>query len=80
MGKVDISKMPTVNPQLTHFFNKYLYIHNFFVEKWVSRCHFFIDDKNLQKLDLTLELLSVRWYYMIIPSFESQTLVLQLVK
>ena len=56
MGKVDMSKMP----QLTHFFNKYLYIHNFFVEKWVNRCHFFIDDKNLQKLDLTLELLSVR--------------------
>ena len=45
--------------RLTHFFNKYFYIHNkFIIEKWVNRRHFFIDEKNLQKLVLTGELIS----------------------
>ena len=39
--------------RLTHFFNKSLYIHNkFFIEKWVNRHHFFIDEKNLRKSGL----------------------------
>ena len=51
-----------------------------FIEKWVNHRHFFIDEKNLQKLGLTGELISVYSYYMIIPSFQSYFLVLQLVK
>ena len=67
--------------QLTHFFNKYLFIHNKFLnEKWVNRRHFFIDEKNLEKLGVTGELLSVYSYYMMIRFFHSQVLVLQLVK
>ena len=46
----------------------------------VNRRHFFIDEKNLQILDVKGEILSVYLYYMIIPSFQSQFLVLQLVK
>ena len=69
--------MPTVNSLC----NKYLYIHNKFpVEKRVNRRHFYIDEKNLQKFGLTGELLSVGSYYMRIPSFQSQILVLHLVK
>ena len=56
-------------------------MHNkFFVEKWVNRRHFFVDEKKLLKLGVTGELISVHSYYMIIPSFQSQFLVLQLVK
>ena len=51
-----------------------------FIEKWVNHRHFFIDEKNLQKLGLTGELISVYSYCMIIPSFQSYFLVLQLVK
>ena len=48
-------------------------MHNkFFIEIWVNRRYFFIDEKNLQKLGLTGELISVYSYYMIIPSFQSQ--------
>ena len=75
--KVEIWKKPTVNP----LFNKYLFIHNKFLnEKWVNRRHFFIDEKNLQKLGVTGELLSVYSYYMMIRSFYSQVLVLKLIK
>ena len=36
---------------MTHFLKKELYIHNKFVtEKWVNRCHFFLDEKNVQKI------------------------------
>ena len=56
-------------------------MHNkFIIEKWVNRRHFFIDDKILQKLGLTGELISAYLYYMIILSFQRQFLVLQLVK
>ena len=56
-------------------------MHNkFFIEKLVNRRNFFIDQKNLQKLGLTGELISVYSYYMIINSFQSQFLVLQLAK
>ena len=56
-------------------------MHNkFVIEKWVNRRHFYIDEKNQQKFGLTGELISVKSYYMIIPSFQSQFLVLQLVK
>ena len=35
-------------------------MHNkFVIEKWVNRRHFFIDEKNLQKLGLTEEPISV---------------------
>ena len=45
---------------LTHFFNKELYIHNkFFIEKWVNRHHFLIDEKNLEKFGLRGGFLSV---------------------
>ena len=56
-------------------------MHNkFVIEKWVNRRHFYIDEKNQQKSGLTGELISVKSYYMIIPSFQSQFVVLQLVK
>ena len=51
----------------------------FFIKKWFKRRHFFIDEKNLQKLGLTGELISVNSYYMTIRSFQSQFLVLQVV-
>ena len=41
---------------------------------------FFVDEKNVEKLGVTGDLLSVYSYYMMIPSFYSQVLVLQLVK
>ena len=73
-----MSKMPTINPL---FFNKWLYIDNkFFIEKCVNSRHFFIDEKDLQKLGLAGELMPVYSYYMIINSFQSQFLVLQLVQ
>ena len=72
-----MSKMPMVNP----LFKQIIVLHNtIFKEKWVNRRHFFLDEKNLQKLGLTGEPISVYSYYMIIPSFQSQFLVLQLVK
>ena len=40
---------------------------------------FFTDEKNLQRFGLTGELNSIESYYMILP-FQSQFLVLQLVK
>ena len=43
----------------------------FFIKKWFKRRHFFIDEKNLQKLGLTGELISVNSYYMTIRSFQS---------
>ena len=52
----------------------------FFIEIWVNRRYFFIDEKNLQKLGLTGELISVYSYYMIIPCFQNHFLVFQLVK
>ena len=56
-------------------------MHNkFIIEKWVNRRHFFIDEKNLEKLGLTGELIFAYLYYMIILSFQSQFMVLQLVK
>ena len=67
-----MSKMPTVKPLFLH--------KKFFSEKWVNRCHFFINEKNLQKLSVTGELLSAYSYHMINPSFQSQFLVLQVVK
>ena len=42
--------------------------------------HFFVDEKNLQKLGLKGELISAYLYYMIILSFEIQFAVWQLVK
>ena len=46
--------------RLTHFFTKQILIHNkFVIEKWVNRCHFFVDQKNLQKFGLAAELVSV---------------------
>ena len=61
-----------LSQRITHFFNKWLYIHHkFFIEKWVNRRHFFIDEKNLQKLRLTAELISVYSYNITIPSFQS---------
>ena len=56
-------------------------MHNkFFIEIWVNRRYFFIDEKNPQKLGLTGELISVYSYYMIIPCFQNHFLVFQLVK
>ena len=56
-------------------------MHNkFIIEKWVNRRHFFTDEKNLQKLGLTGEVISAYLYCMIILSFQSQFMVLQLVK
>ena len=46
----------------------------------VNRRHFFIDEKNFPKFDLTGELISVQSYYIIIRSLKSQFLVLQFVK
>ena len=69
--------MPMVNPLFLT--NNYIY-NQFFIEKWVNRHHFFIDEKDLQKLGLIGELISAYSYYMIIPVFQSQFLVLQLVK
>ena len=67
--------------RLTHLFNKYLYIHNkSFIEKWVNRHHFFIDEKNLQKFGLRGGFLSVESYCITILSFQNQFLVLELVK
>ena len=61
--KVEKTKIPTVNP----LFNKLLYIHDkFVIGKWVNRCHFLIDEKKLQKFDLSQS--------------QSQFLVLQLVQ
>ena len=55
-------------------------MHNkFVIEKWANRRQIFIDEKNLKKIGLTGELSSVQSYYMIIPSFQSQFSVLQLV-
>ena len=40
--------------RLTHFFNKKSYIQNkFVIEKRVNRRRFFIDDKKMQKFDLS---------------------------
>ena len=50
------------------------------MEKLVNRCYFFIDQKNLQKSALAGELISVYSYYMIIPSSQSQFLILELFK
>ena len=48
--KVKCQKSPT----------KLLYIHNkLVIEKWVNHCHFFVDEKNLQKFGMTGELISV---------------------
>ena len=52
----------------------------FFIEKWVNRRYSFIDEKDLQKLALTGEVISVYSYYMIIPCFQNHFLILQLVK
>ena len=58
-----------------------MYTHNkFIIEKWVNRRYFFIDEKNLQNLGLTGQLISAYLYYMIILSFQSQFVVLRLVK
>ena len=73
-----MSKMPLVNPIFQQI-NLYIYT-KFISEKWVNRRHFFIDEKNLQKLGLAGELISAYLYYMIILSFQSQFMVLQLVK
>ena len=73
-----MSKMPLVNPIFQQI---NLYIYNKFIsEKWVNFRHFFIDVKNLQKLGLAGELISAYLYYMIILSFQSQFMILQLVK
>ena len=45
----------------------------------VNRRHFFVNEKNLQKVGVIGELLSAYSYHMINPSFQSQFLVLQLV-
>ena len=50
------------------------------MKNWANSCHFFIDEKSLQRFGLTAEVISVSSYYMIILSFQSQFLVLQLVK
>ena len=42
-----------------------------FIKKWVNHRHFFIDEKNFQKLGLAGEFIFVYSYYMIIPSFQS---------
>ena len=73
-----MSKIPLVNPIFQQI-NPYIYT-KFISEKWVNRRHFFIDEKNLQKLGLAGELISAYLYYMIILSFQSQFMVLQLVK
>ena len=73
-----MSKIPLVNPIFQQI-NLYIYT-KFISEKWVNRRHFFIDEKNLQKLGLAGELISAYLYYMIILSFQSQFMVLQLVK
>ena len=73
-----MSKIPLVNPIFQQT-NPYIYT-KFISEKWVNRRHFFIDEKNLQKLGLAGELISAYLYYMIILSFQSQFMVLQLVK
>ena len=73
-----MSKIPLVNPIFQQI-NPYIYT-KFIREKWVNRRHFFIDEKNLQKLGLAGELISAYLYYMIILSFQSQFMVLQLVK
>ena len=58
-----------------------MYTHNeFIIEKWVNRRHFFIDEKKLQKLGFSGQLISAYLYYMIIFSFQIQFVVLQLVK
>ena len=72
--KVEMSKMPTVNPLFlrniiytlciyayVYMYIMYiLYIHNkFVIEKWVNCHHFFIDEKHLQKFDQTGEVISV---------------------
>ena len=73
-----MSKMPLVNPIFQQI---NLHIYNKFIsEKWVNLRHFFIDVKNLQKLGLAGELISAYLYYMIILSFQSQFVILQLVK
>ena len=73
-----MSKMPLVNPIFQQI---NLYIYNKFIsEKWVNLRHFFIDVKNLPKLGLAGELISAYLYYMIILSFQSQFMILQLVK
>ena len=67
--------------RLTQFFNKKFYIHSkLIIEKWVTRRHFFIDEKNLQNLGLIGELIFAYLYYIIILSFQIQFVVLQLVK
>ena len=64
-----------------HTVNQLFCIHNQFItEKWVNRPHFYIDDKNLQKLGLTRELISRYSYCRIIRSFQSQVIGLHLVK
>ena len=41
-----------------------MYTHNkFIIEKWVNRRYFFIDEKKLQKLGLTRQLISAHLYY-----------------
>ena len=65
-------KMPTVNPL---FLTSNYICNKFFIKKWFNRVHFLIDEKNVQKLALTDEPISVHSYYIIIPSFQSQFLV-----
>ena len=67
--------------RLTYFFNKQFYMHNkFIIEKSLNRGHFFIDEINVRNLGLIGELVSAYLYCMINFSFQSQFLVLQLVK
>ena len=49
-------------------------------EKWVNCFHFYNNEKNLQKVSVTVKILSDYSYYMINPSFQSQFVVLQFVK
>ena len=45
-------------------------LNKFVIETWVNCLHFLIDEKNLKKLGMTEELISVKSYYMIICCFE----------
>ena len=53
---------------------------NLLLENGLKVVIFLIDEKNLQKLGLTGELISASEYYMITLSFQGQFMVLQLVK
>ena len=54
--------------------------YKFLIERWVNRRRFIIDNRNWQKFGLRGELIYVYSHYIIILSFQSQFLVLQLVK